>query len=487
MGPPRYTGAHMPRTRRRAAAVSPARRQRRTHALRGAEGPPGAGRAGRSAGAVAARVQRRATGRWRRDPPSGRPAPAGTRVCPADGGGATGPGGDAERGAGGCTSERRLRTVAAGLRAGELEQSSGLRDAGAPSAATPRPLPRQRCPLGLAANAFERAGTRLTQPHLPAASFEFSVYLQGTSPCFGLILRVEQGTQPVSILPFPDEAGGRSTGLTNSGRTRGGAAAPNALQQISAGLRDEPPGPRSSPVGPAPVHTHAGSRRCGERSGTPAVCGTERSVTRGGAGVLARGQGGAGRFPPGLCTSLPCGAPTFPARQPNGEASVHGKTLTAGALRERRGTGPLARQTAAEVRHHHRGRRAPLWRTRCRLPAELPILPRTGRSPDRVCSPQLRRSLRRRHPPPGASLSPGPCPRPPSYGAVPLPGPARSVAPAERFRPRRSRRRPRMEATDPTDSPRLGRMDVNELRSVVTNNNNNKLSGCCSVAQTNAS
>ncbi|XP_027543744.1 collagen alpha-1(I) chain-like [Neopelma chrysocephalum] len=142
---------------------------------------------------------------------------------------------------------------------------------------------------------------RLTQPHLPAASFEFSVYLQGTSPCFGLILRVEQGTQPVPILPFPDEAGGRSTGLTNSGRTRGGAAAPNALHQISAGLRDEPPGLRSSPVGPAPAHTLAGSRRCGERGGTPAVCGTERRVTRGGRGRLGTRAGWRRAFSAAAC------------------------------------------------------------------------------------------------------------------------------------------------------------------------------------------
>lgn len=42
------------------------------------------------------------------------------------------------------------------------------------------------------------------QPHLPAASFELSFYLQGKSLCFELNLRVEHETLPVPILPERD-------------------------------------------------------------------------------------------------------------------------------------------------------------------------------------------------------------------------------------------------------------------------------------------
>lgn len=89
----------------------------------------------------------------------------------------------------------------------------------APGNCYPRSCPENnsmRCYIGLY-NAFNekrnaiKTPTRKTiteinpnqtkQPHLPAASFESSFYLQGKSLCFELILRVEQETQPVPVLP----------------------------------------------------------------------------------------------------------------------------------------------------------------------------------------------------------------------------------------------------------------------------------------------
>ncbi|XP_053852754.1 translation initiation factor IF-2-like [Vidua macroura] len=182
----------------------------------------------------------------------------------------------------------------------------------------------------------------------------------------------------------------------------------------------------------------------------------------------------------GLCISLPCGAPAFPARQR--PTPVHRKTPVAGAFGE---LGHQAAGTADSCLASAPARTPAAAPRAASLPAvhgashsrALPRLALQARSSDQAPGGGARRPVfpRRRASPPAADVR-----------AVPGPGRFGSVALAERPRPGRRRHRRRCTTvTDPARAPPLGRMDVNELLSVVTNNNNNKLSDCCSVMQTN--
>ncbi|XP_031987085.1 collagen alpha-1(I) chain-like [Corvus moneduloides] len=358
MGPPRYTGAHMPRTRRRAAAVSPARRQRRTHALLGAEGPPGAGRAGRSAGAA------------------GRAGPAPNR--------------HAEAASGRAQAEQR-------------PEGCGCFCGGGPRA-------RSR-------SSAARSGRSLTL-----------LNAQGSVRATGVSARGKGGSgHSPHKRAVPADAWVSVQSVYAHSRLPGRVFSP--VLTGTARFPAEPDSATRCPAEPQPSPPASGRRRS---------IGAQKKA-RGGS---VRGAGAPGCRHGGQLPSFGTGTETG-GRPPGG--------LAAGCPRSS-------------------------------LCFPQPGTPQTGSA-----NLQLRPSPRRPRPPPGASTSPCLCPRPLSCGAVPRPGRVGSVALAERPRPGRSHRRRRTTVADPARAPPLGRMDVNELLSVVTNNNNNKFLDCCSVMQTNVS
>ncbi|XP_040975866.1 translation initiation factor IF-2-like [Aquila chrysaetos chrysaetos] len=276
-------------------------------------------------------------------------------------------------------------------------------------------------------------------------------------------MRTKRGDQQ----PRLSSAGGAPGPLPGAGVLLLAHRPPAAAGTAAPAGRGAPvPSPRP-PVLPA---AHAGACRAlrGARRGLGWGGGRRRPpLLRGGApdGAAWLGAGAGQRGAPGRSTArieepppppafsagtLRLAAPRSPGlpRPPaaDADAPLPGNAPAAGGARGARGLRPGC--TAGRGRawrgsgRRDRDLRAPLGRPHGRRPAA-----RTGRSPERLCSPRLRPSLRRRRPPrvasPPTALCPGPPPqRPagragpgrarPSCGAVGPPGPAGPGASAER-------------------------------------------------------
>ncbi|KAM6047399.1 uncharacterized protein LJ206_018145 [Theristicus caerulescens] len=261
--------------------------------------------------------------------------------------------------------------------------------------------------------------------------------------------------------------------------------APCSHRPSRGGAAPSGPGARSFPGLCRLLHPHARARRCGGAAegarrdaplrGSAGVCVTEppRPVLRGclpgtarGPGLLGSENRGAPRF---LCLDS---APRCPAEpRPSPPASGRRRSIAAIGAPGARGHRPgctAARGRACRGCSHRDGdRQVPLGRPRCRRPAELP--PRTGRSPERLFSPRLRPSPRRRRLPVTA-LCPGPPPLQHPAGRAVVRGshaahPAGPGASAERPLPGKSRCRVRSAMTDSARSPSLGRINVKDIQS----------------------
>ncbi|XP_075628865.1 uncharacterized protein LOC142604658 [Balearica regulorum gibbericeps] len=324
------------------------------------------------------------------------------------------------------------------------------------------------CPDFQRRGAEERAGAaahggspRYTGAHMPRTRRRAARGVT-CSPCPG----------PAGPPRPPKRGGARGAGRAGSAQPRGGRRGRAAKR-----------GAGSAGAGRAP----AGRGRGVERARPPRIA-AERGPGRSAPGPTAAPGSCPARAGP--CASPPRGTPAFPARRrPTHEASLPGNLPAAGGARGARGHQPdcTAHRVRARRVQPPGGRPAGAPRA-ASLPATggsppPPPPPCTGRSPERLCS--------RLRPPRSAFPPTAPGPGPPPLQCLAAGQSHRPALPEREPRrsgpqPGKSRRRVRSAMTDSARSPSLRRINVSELQSVVTNNNNNKLSGCCSVAQTNA-